>query len=130
MLLLYIQVQFDETEEDARDDSVVELTDPLQVICGDPRRSASCEHVILKVPSAAALMEFNRVSEFVHGAPKKFALKLLSIFFTDEELAESNCTYAPGRKLLDQQVLRGIQCMLNDKNNIITISKCSYDYTL
>ena len=76
--------------------------------CGDP----GGQHKILKVPSEAALNQFKQLSSLSAPAcdPAKFALRLLSVFFSDADLAESNCTYAEGRKLLDQNILNGIKC--------------------
>ena len=83
--------------------------DPLEVVCGDPKSSG--QHLVLKVPSVAALNQFEQLSSTANttDAPK-FALRLLSVFFSDQELGESNCTYAEGRKLLDQNILLGIKC--------------------
>ncbi len=64
--------------------------------------------VVLPSPLAA-----EQLTQLRHSVPKdaaKYALKLLSIFFSDSELAESNCTPAEGRKLLNKDVLKGIQC--------------------
>ena len=74
------------------------LTDPLEVICGNPKQ----EHIVLKVPSQAALLQFSRLTAVSAFDPAKFALKLLSTFYSDEELGESNCTYVEGRKLFLQ----------------------------
>ena len=89
--------------------------DPLDVICGDPQG----QHKILKVPSEAALNQVMQLSSLSAPAsdPSKFALRLLSVFFSEEELAEGNCTYAEGRKLLDQDILNGIKCKSNKINN-------------
>lgn len=81
-------------------------TGPLEVCCGDPRKS-SC--VWIKVPSQAALSLFRQLSTFPPKDPGRYALKLLSVFYSDEELAESNCTKAEGRKLVDQDVLIAIK---------------------
>jgi hypothetical protein len=40
----------------------------------------------------------------------EFALRMLSIFFFNEEkLGASNCTKADGRRLLDQDILKSIK---------------------
>lgn len=82
--------------------------DPLMVCCGQPRLAG--KHVYLKLPTEAAVAEFRQLEGCPPKEPGKFALKLLSIFFCDEELSESNCTKAEGRKLLDQNILLGIKC--------------------
>ena len=45
--------------------------------------------------------------------PAKFALRLLSIFFSPEQLARSNCTKADGRDLLDPTILLAIKRNVN-----------------
>lgn len=80
--------------------------DPLEVCCGDPKK-ASC--MFIKVPSEAALSQFRELAAFPPKDPSKYALKLLSVFITDSELAESNCTRAEGRKLLDQDIIVAIK---------------------
>ena len=87
------------------------VADPLTVCCGQV--GASGKHVYLRVPTEAALMEFQQVSLCPPNDPAKFALKLLSVFFTDELLSTSNCTKAEGRSLLDQEILLGIKCKLS-----------------
>ena len=81
-------------------------TDPLDVCCGDPRKATS---MYVKVPSEAALCQFRELAAFPPKDPAKYALKLLSVFFTDDDLAESNCTRAEGRKLLDQNIIVAIK---------------------
>ena len=82
--------------------------DHLEVICGNP--NSRDNKIILKVPSEAAKALYLQINNCPPKDPAKFALRLLSVFFTDEELAESNCTDAKGRKLLDQSILWGIKC--------------------
>ena len=82
--------------------------DHLEVICGNP--NSRDDKISLKVPSEAAKALYLQISNCPPKDPAKFALRLLSVFFTDEELAESNCTDAKGRKLLDQSILWGIKC--------------------
>ena len=43
--------------------------------------------------------------------PARFALKLLSVFFTQEEMAKLNCTKADDRKLLNQDILQAINSL-------------------
>ena len=81
-------------------------TGPLAVCCGDPRKS-SCAWV--EVPSEAALTLFWELAAFPPKDPGRYALQLLSVFYSDEELAESNCTRAEGRKLIDQNILIAIK---------------------
>lgn len=82
----------------AKEDSVTQHNQ-LIVICGDPK--ASGKHIALKVQSVAALNQFEQISA-------TFALKLLSVCFSDEETSVSNATYTAGRRLLDQNTLLGI----------------------
>ena len=56
--------------------------DPLEVICGNPMG----EYKILQVPSEAAFNQFRELTESC--APPKFALRLLSVFFSEKELAK------------------------------------------
>lgn len=95
---------------DGDDGGVAPVPYSLTVVCGDPNTSG--KHIVLKVPSVAALHQFQKVSAAAKTSdPAKFALKLLSVFFSDEELSVSiNGTYAEGRRLLDQNVLLGIKC--------------------
>ena len=106
------KVQFgteDESLLEQEGASVVPTNNPLDVVCGDP--STSGKHIVLQVPSLAALNQFEQITATAHTSdPAKFALKLLSVFFSDEELAESNCTFAEGRRMLDQNILLGIKC--------------------
>ena len=62
--------------------------DLLEVVCGDPRSSG--QHLVLKVPSVAALNQFQQLSStaITTDAPK-FALRRLSVFFSDQELVDS-----------------------------------------
>lgn len=82
--------------------------DPLMVCCGNP--AVTGKHVHLKLSTEAALADFKQLTSCPPKEPAKFALKLLSMFFTDKELSESNCTRAEGRQLLDPNTLTGIRC--------------------
>ena len=79
---------------------------PLEVCCGDPKKSS---YVWISVPSEAALLQFHELAAFPPQEAAKYALKLLSVFFSDEELAQSNCTHAEGRNLLDRNTLLAIK---------------------
>lgn len=79
----------------------------LQVCCG--KAGVRGKHSVVTLPSEAARAEFVQVNACPPSNPAKFALKLLSVFFTQDELAESNCTKADGRKLLDQDILQAIK---------------------
>jgi hypothetical protein len=79
----------------------------LQVCCG--RAGVKGKFTIVSLPSEAALAEYNALLSTPPADAAKFALKLLSIFFTSEELGRSNCTKAEGRDLLDQQILQAIK---------------------
>ena len=85
-------------------------TGPLEVCCGDPKRSSS---VIVTVPSDDDLAQFTELNAVPPKDPAKdpakYALRLLSVFFTDEELAESNCMRAEERKLLNQAKISAIR---------------------
>lgn len=65
--------------------------------------------MFIKVPSEAALSQFRELAAFPPKDLSKYALKLLSVFFMDSELAKSNCTRAQGRKLLDQDIIIAIK---------------------
>ncbi len=75
--------------------------------CGEP--GVKGRSVVVELPSEAALAQFIQIN-CPPKDPAKFALKLLSVFFTDEELSQSNCTKAEGRDLLNQEILVAIKC--------------------
>ena len=82
--------------------------DTLEVCLGDSKG----QHVLLKVPSVAVLNEFQQITTCGPlWEASKSAKSLMSIFWSDEDLAESCCTYANGWKLLDQRILLGIKCI-------------------
>lgn len=83
-------------------------TGPLEVVCGNP--TSKDNQVLVKLPSEAAKALYAQINNCPPKDPAKFALRLLSVFFSDDELAESNCTEAKGRTLLDQSILWGIKC--------------------
>ena len=66
-------------------------------------------HINLRLLSEAAVAEFRCVESCLPSEPEKFALKLLSVFFSDEVFGKSICTKAEGRQLLDQNILLGIK---------------------
>ena len=74
--------------------------------CGDPE-TQNC--IYISVPSALALSRFKELEAFPPKEPTRYALRLLAIFFSDEELARSNCTKAEGRNLLDRRTLDAIR---------------------
>ncbi len=76
--------------------------------CGE--EGTKGKFVVVDLPSEAALAEFQQVNACLPKDPEKFALKLLSVFFTEEELGRSNCTKAEGRDLLNQEILLAIKC--------------------
>ena len=64
----------------------------------------------VRLPSEAGLALFQQaVGCPPVGRPQQFALNLLTAFFSEEVLADSCCTKAKGRKLLDQQLLLAIK---------------------
>ena len=69
-------------------------------------------YCIVSLPSRAALAEYNSVNSAPPSDASKFALRLLGVFFTVEELARSNCTKADGRELLDPEILQAIKCKI------------------
>ena len=79
----------------------------LQVCCGD--RKVSGRYAVVSLPSTAALAEFKSINTAPPRDPAKFALRLLGIFFTLEQLSVSNCTKAEGRELLDPNILQAIK---------------------
>ena len=85
-------------------------THSTEVICGYPK---SRQHVVLPLPSEAAIALFHSVNCCLPPDARTFAKTLLDVFFSEEELARSCCTKAVGRELLDQTVLRGIKCKLS-----------------
>ena len=89
--------------------------DPLMVCCGDAEQKD--KHVYLTLPSEDALIALRQLNYNPPKDPAKFALKLLTLFISEEELGQSNCTWAEGRKLIDQKILLGIKCKLVSDNN-------------
>ena len=81
-------------------------TEPLQVVWGDP----SASNVTLKMPSEQSVADFHQLSACKPSEAGKYALRLLSLLFSNEELAVSNCTPAEGRKLLAKEKLLAIKC--------------------
>ena len=63
----------------------------------------------MTVPSEAALAQFTKLNAVPPKDPAKYVLRLLSVFFTDEELAESNCMRAEARKVLNQATISAIR---------------------
>ena len=64
--------------------------------------------MLLKV---AALNEFQQVIACGPSWETSKSAKK-SIFWSDEELAESCCTFVKARKLINQRILLGIECIL------------------
>ena len=67
-------------------------------------------HCKVTLPTEKSVAEFWQLNNCPTADPGKFALCLLSLCFTNEELAESNCTPAEGRCLLNQETLTAIKC--------------------
>ena len=55
-------------------------------------------------------------AEVVSDTAAKLALALLSVFFTDQEMARSNCTPAPSRQLLNPNIISGIHSKIHSIN--------------
>ena len=87
--------------------------------CGN--RQVAGRHYFVNVPSLAALTAFRSVNAAPPCDPDKFALRLLTIFFSAEELASSNCTKADGRSLLNPNVLLAIKCKIAKNNTFDNI---------
>lgn len=83
------------------------IGESLRVSCGN--RQAEGRHIHVNVPSLAALSAFQSINAAPPIDPAKFALRMLNIFFSLEELAGSNCTKAEGRNLLDPNILLAIK---------------------
>ena len=66
-------------------------------------------HCKVTLLTEKAVAEFWQLNNCPPADPGKFALRLLSLCFTNEELAESNCTPAEGRRLLNQEILTAIK---------------------
>ena len=79
-----------------------------EVICGNPRDRRG--HIKVNLASTLAVKQFQQLLNCPPDDPGRCALKLLTIFFTESELAKGNCTKAGGRELLDQHLLHGIKC--------------------
>ena len=79
----------------------------LQACCG--KAGVKDKFTIVSLPSEAALAEYNALISTPPSDAAKFALKLLSILFTCEELERSTCTKAEGRDLRDQHKLQAIK---------------------
>lgn len=77
--------------------------------CGMAGVKGKYIHVHVNMPSEAALKEYQVTNACPPKDAGKFALKLLSVFFSAEELSKSNCTKAEGRDLLDPDLLLGIK---------------------
>ncbi len=81
--------------------------DPLGAWFGNPHNKA--QMVWMTFQSEEQLQQFRNVNTTRPKDAAKYALRLLTLFFSEEELAESNCTPAEGRKLLDQKTLSAIK---------------------
>ena len=86
----------------------------------------------VRLPSEAGLALFHQAIACPPlDRPQQFTLNLLAAFFSEEELADSCCTKAKGRKLLDQRILlamKGKHCLLClDMKWIIFLHLCSPD---
>ena len=65
--------------------------------CGTPGVNRStCIYVHVLLPSEAALQEYQLINACPPKDAGKFALKLLSIFYSPEVLSRLNCTKAEG----------------------------------
>ena len=82
-------------------------SDELVMWFGMPKSRQGMELVL---PSKHAVERLKNLRSSIPKDAGKYALKLLSIFFSDETLAESNCSPAEGRHLVDPDVLTGIHC--------------------
>ena len=80
--------------------------DPLQVVCGNPASKLRCA---VKLPTESALAEFHQLNACLPKQPHRYAQRMLALFFSNEVLANSNCTPAKGRQLVDQHVLLAIK---------------------
>ena len=98
--------------------------DPLQVLCG---KSATSSHLLVKLPSEKAVAQFYQLNACAPVDAGKFALRLLSLFYTNEELAESNCMPAEGRKLI-QSTLRPPEVNMFYRNIRICIAYMGVDH--
>lgn len=57
-------------------------------------------------------------AEVVSDNPAKLALALMCVFFTEQEMASSNCTPAPSRQLLNPNIISGIQSKIHSIDRI------------
>ena len=64
----------------------------------------------IPLASKSDVQKFHSVNQNLPPAAHKYALKLMDVFFTKEELKTGNCTVAEGRTLLNQQILQGMKC--------------------
>lgn len=81
--------------------------DPLEVLCGNPTTTLRC---FVKLPTEFALAEFHQLNACLPKEPHRYAQRMLALFFSNEVLANSNCTPAKGRQLLDHNVMKAIKC--------------------
>lgn len=79
----------------------------LQVCCGEA--GVKGRYSVVELSSEAAVARFKQLNSFPPKDAAKFALRLMPVFFTNEELARSNCTLAQGRDLLNQEYLEAIK---------------------
>ena len=79
----------------------------LQVCCGEA--GVKGRYSVVELSSEAAVARFKQVNACPPKDAAKFALKLMPVFFTNEELAKLNCTVTQGRDLLNQEYLEAIK---------------------
>ena len=64
---------------------------------------------VVELPSEAAVAHLRQINACPPGDAAKYALRLMPVFFTSEELGSSNCTVTQGRDLLNQEYLEAIK---------------------
>ena len=84
---------------------MIVYADPLEVLCGNPGTALKC---FIKLPNESALAEFHQLNACLPSEPHRYAQRMLSLFFSNEVLANSNCSPAKGRQLVDQKVMNAI----------------------
>ena len=72
---------------------------------GDPKEAVGEKRIFIKGTSQMQV----HAQEARSKSARKLALKLLSLFFTKEEMTESLCTPLEGKKLLNPEIIEGIR---------------------
>ena len=78
----------------------------FEYYAGNPGTALKC---FVKLSNESALAEFHQLNACLPSKPHRYAQRMLSLFFSNEVLAISNCTLAKGRQLADHKVMNAIK---------------------